>query len=126
MKTRAIILIILSLLISFLLGFISSNQIHHFRTKDVRSMSSIESFKERSFSLIQPTEEQITNLEPIIDEYAVLFDSLRKSTFIQFKEFMDEFYQKLNPYMTEEQIKQTEDFCKHFRKPHKHKDREKN
>lgn len=116
MKTRASIVILISLLIGAAIGFISANQIHHYKTKDVRSMRSKESFKDRTFNRINPTEEQIEILTPIVEEYGLRFDSLRKCTYKQYMDFLEEFHENLAPYLTEEQINAEKEFALHFKK----------
>lgn len=119
MKTRASIVILISLLIGAAIGFITANQIHHYKTKDVRSMRSKESFKDRTFSRIHPDDKQIEILTPIVEEYALRFDSLRKCTYKQYMDFLEEFHENLAPYLTEKQIIATEEFARHFKRPHK-------
>lgn len=116
MKTRAILSLVIALLTGFLIGYITANQVRHIKTRDVRSMSSKHGFKERTFDLIVPTDEQVTELTPIVEKYAARFDSLKKSTSGQFKEFLDEFHSEIFPYLDEEQQKKMEEFARHFRK----------
>lgn len=125
MKTRAFIVIIISMLVGVAIGFVSANQIHHHRTKDVRSMNSKESFKDRTFNRIKPDEEQVKILSPIVEEYALRFDSLRKCTYKQYMDFIEEFHKNLEPYLTEEQIKTEEEFADHFKRPRKNQKGEK-
>lgn len=122
MKTRASIVILISLLIGAAIGFITANQIHHYKTKDVRSMRSKESFKDRTFNRINPTDEQLEILTPIVEEYALRFDSLRKCTYKQYMDFIEEFHEDLAPYLTEEQINAEKEFARHFKKPRNESD----
>jgi len=125
MKTRAFIAIIISMLIGVAIGFIGANQLHHHKTKDVRSMNSKESFKDRTFNRIKPDAEQIEILSPIVEEYGIRFDSLRKCTYKQYMDFLEEFHDNLEPYLTEEQLRAEEEFAEHFKRPHKNKEEEK-
>ncbi len=121
MKTRASIVILISILLGISIGFISANLIHHSRFKDVKSMSSSDSFKERTFNIIHPSENQVEELTPIVDKYGVKFDSLRKYTYIQFKELFEEYHQTMTPFLSEDQIKAVEESSKHFKRVHKKK-----
>lgn len=116
MKKRALLTIIITLLTGFLVGYITANQVRHIKTRDVRTMSSVHTFKDRTFELITPDEEQITLITPIVDQYAMKFDSLRKQTYGQYQEFLDEFHNAIFPYLQEEQIVKMEDFAKNFQK----------
>lgn len=122
MKTRAFIVIIISMLIGAAIGFISANQLQHHKTKDVRSMNSKESFKDRTFNRINPSAEQIEILSPIVEEYGLRFDSLRKCTYKQYMDFLEEFHKNLEPYLTEEQITAEKEFAEHFKRPRKNQD----
>ncbi len=119
MKTRAILTILISLITGFAIGFLTSSQITNMRTRDVHSMSSIEAFKARTFSVIEPTGEQKDRIMPIVEEYAVKSDSLRKGTYREFHSLMDEFHARLEPYLTEEQMQRLHEFPKYVAKKYK-------
>lgn len=125
-KKRAILSIVVTLLTGFIIGYISSNQIRHFKTRDVRSMSSSHSFRDRSFTIIQPSEEQIELLSPLVDEYAIRFDSLKKSVSGIYKSFIEEYHQEIYPYLEEDQIARMQEFGKHVRRNSKTRDKKKN
>ena len=119
MKTRALLTVIICLITGFFLGFITSSQITKMRTRDVHSMSSIEAFKARTFSVIQPTEEQKTEIMPIVEEYAVKSDTLRRKASREFHRLMREFHSQLEPYLTEEQMQRLHEFPKYVSKKYK-------
>jgi len=126
MKTRALLSIIISLVTGFLIGFIVSSQITRLRTRDVRSISSAESFKMRTYNLINPTSDQIKELDPVIDEYSERFDSMRKVSHQGFKILIEEYHNSLSPYLTEDQNEVLQDFAKKLRdKKHHNKDTDK-
>ena len=119
MKTRASFVVIISILLGIAIGFITANQIHHSRFKEVKSMSSSDSFKERTFNIIHPSETQIEELNPIVDKYGQIFDSLRKQTYCQFRDLFEEYHQTMGPFLNEDQIKAVEESSKHFKREHK-------
>ncbi len=121
MKTRAFITIILSLIIGFLLGFVVSSQITRHRLKDVKSMSSPRSFKERVYEIIEAGPEQKEALNDFLDRYGESFDSLRKSMSGTFHEFTDQFHSDIQPYITEEQLESLKKFGKGSRKHYDNK-----
>ena len=122
MKTRAVLTIIIAILTGFALGYVTSNQVRHLKTKDVRRMSSKKTFKERSIEIIVPDETQMEELDPMLDKYAHRFDSLRKVTSDQYKSFVEEFHTEIFPYLTEDQIARMNEFGKYWRKGKKPND----
>lgn len=123
MKTRALLTIIISLFTGFLIGFLVSSQITRLRTRDVRSMSSAESLKMRTYEMIKPTPEQEEKLDPIVYEYSEKFDSMRSVTHAGFSNLIEEYHNSLNPYLNENQIQVIDDFAKGLRKK-KHNDKD--
>ncbi len=123
MKTRALLTIVISLITGFILGFLVSSQITRLRTRDVRSISSKESIKMRTYDLINPTEEQKESIDPIILRFSERMDSMRKVTHSGFKALIDEYHKSLEPYLSEEQMDILNDFARAIRnKKHFHKD----
>ncbi len=120
MKTRAILTVLISLLTGFAIGFLTSSQITKMRTRDIHSMSSVEAFKARTFSVIEPTEKQKEQIMPIVEEYAVKSDSLRKNANKDFHVLMDEFHSHLEPFLTAEQMQRLHEFPKYVAKKYKH------
>ncbi|HYW94072.1 MAG TPA: hypothetical protein VE870_00630 [Bacteroidales bacterium] len=120
MKTRAILTILISLITGFAIGFITSSQITKMRTRDIHSMSSIDAFKARAFSVIEPTPEQKSLIMPIVEEYALKSDTLRKQASREFHGLMDEFHSKLQPYLSDVQMERLHNFPKYVKKKYKH------
>ncbi len=122
MKNRALLTVIIALVMGFVLGFFTSSQITRLRTRDVRSISSSESFKTRTYNIINPQPEQIRKLDPIVDQYSERFDSLRQLTHKGYKELIGDYHKELQPYLTEEQYQNLENFAKNIkRKKHQKK-----
>jgi ASC-1-like (ASCH) protein len=124
MKYRALLTIIIAILTGFAIGYITSNQVRHLKTRDVRSMSSKKTFKERSMEIILPDEDQLEVLDPMLDKYAHMFDSLREVTSEQYKVFLEEFHSEIYPYLDDEQIARMNEFGKHWRKGKKNSHKE--
>lgn len=121
MKTRALLTILLSLITGFFIGFLVSSQITRLRTRDVRSMSSAESFKIRTYNIIKPSPDQMKEVDPVIELYSDKFDSLRSEVHEGFQELIEEYHQSLRPFLTEDQIVSLDDFAHGLRKK-KHND----
>lgn len=118
MKTKAILTIVICLLTGFILGFFVAGQIGRWRTRDVHSMSSTEAFKMRTYGIITPTPEQEKLIAPIVEEYAVKADSMKRESWKAFGKFFDEYHGKLEPYLDGEQIQKLREFPKHKKDRH--------
>ena len=119
MKTRAIITIIISLITGFILGFVVSSQITRHRLKDVKSISSPRSFKERVFEIIEADPAQQEEMDALLEDYGERFDSLRKSMSGTFKTLVKEFHSDMEPYISDEQMEKLREFGKGSRRHHK-------
>lgn len=124
MKNRALLTIIISILTGFILGFVVSSQITRLRTRDVRSMSSSDSFKSRTYSIINPGPEQLQELDPVVERYSEKFDSMKRVTRKGYSDLIESYHQEIKPHLTKEQYENLENFAKHLKsKKHHHKDK---
>ena len=72
MKTRTILLGIITLVIGFVIGMLTSAQLRLSRLKPVRMYFSEERFREGFYRTIQPDEAQKAKIDLILDKYARL------------------------------------------------------
>ena len=72
MKTRTILLGIITLVIGFVIGMLTSAQLRLNRLKPVRMYFSEERFREGFYKTIQPDEAQKAKIDLILDKYARL------------------------------------------------------
>jgi len=70
MKTRPILLGIITLIIGFVIGMLTSAQLRLHRLQPVRMYFSQERFREGFYKIIQPDEEQKAKIDQILDKYA--------------------------------------------------------
>jgi hypothetical protein len=70
MKTRPVLLVIITLIIGFLIGMLTSAQLRLNRLKPVRMYFSEERFREGFYKTIQPDNEQKAKIDLILDKYA--------------------------------------------------------
>jgi len=70
MKTRPILLGIITLVIGFVIGMLTSAQLRLHRLQPVRMYFSEERFREGFYKTIQPDEEQKAKIDQILDKYA--------------------------------------------------------
>jgi hypothetical protein len=94
MKTKSIIVVLLTLVIGFVLGMLTSAQIRYHRLKPVRVYFSEERFRDGFYNAIQPDEKQKAKIDLILDKYARinsnLQDNFRKDLDVSMKEFRKE------------------------------------
>jgi hypothetical protein len=72
MKTRPVLLGIITLIIGFVIGMLTSAQLRLNRLKPVRMYFSEERFREGFYKTIQPDDEQKAKIDLILDKYAKL------------------------------------------------------
>ena len=77
MKTKPIILVIVTLIIGFVLGMLTSAQLRMHRLKPVRVYFSEERFMEGFYKIIEPDDRQKEEIEKIIQKYAKINGDLQ-------------------------------------------------
>jgi hypothetical protein len=99
MKAKPILLVVLTLVIGFVIGMLTSAQIRFNRLKPVRVYFSEDRFREGFFKIIQPDEKQKAVIDEIIKKYARINSELqgkfRKETDSNMKELRKELDSKL-------------------------------
>lgn len=108
MKTRSIIILICTLVLGFLLGMATSAWIRHNKMKDFRAFNSIEAFRVRTLSILDPTPEQKEKIVPVIIKYGQKNYELKKKYREEFIVLMKEYRDTLYPLLTKEQIEKLE------------------
>jgi hypothetical protein len=109
MKIKAILTIVFSLLIGFVIGFLVSIQIHEQDMKKKHSHSYHEMFMYRTLSVIEPSEGQKDTIIPIIDVYAEKSMILKNRVSNEFDSLMHQMSFELKPYVTEIQFRKLEE-----------------
>jgi hypothetical protein len=104
MKTRPVILVIVTLIIGFFLGMLTSAQIRNHRLKPVRVFFSEEKFREGMYQAIQPTEGQKVKIDEILDKYSVMNSDATAAFRKEFDARMQKFRNELDSNLTPEQI----------------------
>jgi hypothetical protein len=104
MKTKSILVVLLTLVIGFILGMLTSAQIRYHRLKPVRVFFSEEKFRDGFYKTIQPDEQQKAKIDLILDKYAKI-NSERQNNFRRdFDASMKEFRKEVDLNLTKEQI----------------------
>src|SRR5512138_3873560 len=97
MKAKPIIIIVITLVIGFILGMLTSAQIRYHRLKPVRVFFSEDRFRNGFYDLINPDEKQKQTIEQLLSKYA----QINSETMGDFRKKMDstmkEFWKELEP-----------------------------
>jgi hypothetical protein len=104
MKAKPIILVIITLLIGFVLGMLTSAQIRFNKLKPVRLYFSEDRFREGLYKTIEPDEKQKAEIEKILDKYAALNSELQTNLRKGLDSNMKELRKELDSKLTKEQL----------------------
>lgn len=104
MKTRPVILVVVTLIIGFFLGMLISAQIRSHRLKPVRVFFSEEKFREGMYQAIQPNEGQKVKIDAILDKYSKMNSEATAAFRKEFEARMKKFRNELDSNLTQEQI----------------------
>ena len=104
MKIKPVLLIIITLVIGFVLGMLTSAQLRFHRLKPVRVYFSDDRFREGFYKTIQPGEKQKEEIDQILDKYA----RINGETQTKFRREMDSILRslrkELDSKLTKEQL----------------------
>ncbi|HOF19881.1 MAG TPA: Spy/CpxP family protein refolding chaperone [Bacteroidales bacterium] len=104
MKTKPIILVVLTLIIGFVLGMLTSAQLRLNRLKPVRFYFSDERFREGFYKIIQPDEKQKAEIDKILDKYNKKNRELQEYFWKESESNMRAFRKEIDSKLTREQI----------------------
>jgi hypothetical protein len=104
MKAKPIILVIVTLIIGFVLGMLTSAQMRYQRLKPVKVFFSEERFREGFYRAIQPDEQQKAKIELVLDKYARINSDLQNDFRKDLDASMKEFRKEIDLNLTKEQI----------------------
>lgn len=104
MKTRPILIIVITLIIGFVLGMLTSAQIRYHKLKPVRVYFSEDRFREGFYQAIQPDEQQKAKIDLVLDKYARINSELQNNFRKKLEANMKDFRKELDSNLTKEQI----------------------
>jgi AraC-like DNA-binding protein len=104
MKARSIIVILVTLIIGFILGMLTSAQIRYHKLKPVRVFFSEERFRDGFFRTIQPNEQQKEKIDLVLDKYAKINSELQTNFRKELDASMKEFRKELDLNLTKDQL----------------------
>jgi hypothetical protein len=109
MKIRSVLIIIVTLVIGFILGMLTSAQLRSHRLNPMRVYFSEERFREGFYKAIQPNEQQKAQIDVILDKYAKLNSELQTNFRRDLEGNMKEFRKELDQNLTKDQIDRLKD-----------------
>ena len=114
MKTKSIIIIVATLIIGFVIGFLVNGQLTKGRIQNFVKQGTHDGFKMRFFDIIRPDEAQKIGIEPILEEYAAKTHETVENFREEMKAEHDEMIKKLEPYLKEDQLLRLKDAQERF------------
>jgi len=104
MKAKPVLLVVLTLLLGFILGWLTSAQVRLQKLKPVRLYFSGEHFREGFYKTIQPDEKQKAEIEKILDKYAKLNSDFQANFRKEFESNIKALRKDLDSKLTKEQL----------------------
>jgi hypothetical protein len=104
MKAKPIIVVVVTLIIGFVLGMLTSAQIRYHKLKPVRVYFSEERFREGFYGAIQPDEQQKAKIDLVLDKYAKINSELQGNFRKELDASMKNFRKELDLNLTKEQL----------------------
>ena len=112
MKAKPILIVLGSILIGIIAGFLISAQLRHKRMESVRVMSSERHFREVLYRAIEPDEELKSQLEPILERYGKEGRELQKEFRSSFEIYNENYWSEIKALLTVDQLEKLEEFSK--------------
>lgn len=104
MKTKPLIVVIVTLIIGFVLGMLTSAQIRYHKLKPVSVYFSEERFRDGFYRKIQPDEQQKAKIDLVLDKYAKINSELQGNFRKELDASMKDFRKELDSNLTKEQL----------------------
>ncbi|MEA1885665.1 MAG: hypothetical protein U9N72_00425 [Bacteroidota bacterium] len=109
MKLRITILIILTLLLGFAIGMLTSAQLRHKRMRPIRIYASENYFKDHLYKVVEPDSAQKAELDAIIERYGEEFNEMNAAFWKDFETLMDRQWNDIKPVLNKEQIEKLQE-----------------
>jgi AraC-like DNA-binding protein len=104
MKAKSIFVVLVTLIIGFILGMLTSAQIRYHRLKPVRVFFSEERFRDGFYRTIQPDDQQKAKIDLVLNKYAKINSELQGNFRKELDTNMKEFRKELDLNLTKEQL----------------------
>ena len=104
MKTRPVLVIIITLVIGFLIGMLTSAQIRFHRLRPMRMYFTDDRFREGFYKIIQPDEKQRIKIDQILDKYSRLNSDVQDKFRIELNTNVEAMRKELDQNLTKDQV----------------------
>lgn len=119
MKTKPVLIIIATLIIGFVIGFLTNGQITKSKIDKFVKFGTHEGFKGMYYRVIQPDDEQLKVIDPILDKYGELIHENVSTMQESMKELHQKMVGEIEPFLTEEQKLRLEESIRRFERDEK-------
>jgi hypothetical protein len=109
MKGKPVIVIVVTLIIGFVLGMLTSAHIRYQKLKPMRVYFSEERFRDGFYKAIQPDEKQKAKIDLILDKYARKNSEMQNSFRKELDANMKEFRKEVDSNLSKEQLARLKD-----------------
>jgi hypothetical protein len=104
MKAKPVLLVIVTLIVGFVLGMLTSAQIRFHKLKPVRVYFSEERFRDGFYRTIEPDDQQKAKIDLVLDKYAKINSSLQNNFRKELDATMKVFRKELDSNLTKDQL----------------------
>lgn len=109
MRAKPIVVVVITLIIGFILGMLTSAQIRYHRLKPVSVYFSEDRFQNGFYRIIEPDAKQKEKIDNVLKKYALINSDLQNNFRKQLDLNMSEFRKELDQNLTKEQIARMKD-----------------
>lgn len=109
MRVKSILVILVTLVIGFILGMLTSAEIRYHRLKPMRVFFSEERFRDGFYKTIRPDEQQKAKIDLILDKYAKVNSEMQNTFRKELDSSMKEFRKELDLNLTKDQLSRLKD-----------------
>ncbi|MBE0668259.1 MAG: hypothetical protein IH593_11405 [Bacteroidales bacterium] len=104
MKIKAILIIVVTLVIGFILGMLTSAQLRHSKMKEVRRFVSGKDYAEMMIEVIQPDEAQKARLDEVMSRFYKTTRGMQSDFRNDFDSVTTQFKREIDTLLTKEQL----------------------
>lgn len=115
-KKRPTLILLITLVIGFVLGFLVSGQITKHQMNEIMRWGTEDGFKESVLDVIEPTKDQESTVNIIVDKYADSNGELHNKWKREHGELMRALTLELTPVLTPEQMEKWNEQSQHKKK----------
>jgi hypothetical protein len=116
MRWKTLLAVMGILIIGFVAGFFTHRSMMEQRLKKLSGKRTAEAVEDRLLRLIEPEDEQLAQLKPVLEKYALRLSELGKAFHQSRLAVYDSLKAEVRPLLREEQIPQLEEAIDHMKR----------